>query len=193
MVRLLLARRADVQSASKEGFTPLLWAAYRPNAAVVRLLLKYGANVNAGDHGGETPLMAAASTGIVNNVHVLLAANARIEDKDKESETALMRAARNAHAEVVAILLRAGASVNARNRYGQTPLLQAVSRPRSDGYLIHEDARIEAVARLLIANGAYVNAFDNNAHTALSLSKKNDRPVSAGILRNAGARESEEE
>jgi hypothetical protein len=59
VVRLLIARGADVRARQDKGFTPLHEAAVLGNEALISLLLDKGAEVNAASEDGATPLDAA--------------------------------------------------------------------------------------------------------------------------------------
>jgi len=51
-VKLLLEKGADVEFENGDGETPLLWATWNGNEAVVKLLLEKGANVKSKNGGG---------------------------------------------------------------------------------------------------------------------------------------------
>jgi ankyrin repeat protein len=55
-VRLLLDRGADPDYKDVDGRTPLWWAAWEGQDAVVRLLLNKGAELQSKDVDGQTPL-----------------------------------------------------------------------------------------------------------------------------------------
>ena len=46
MIKLVLARRADLNTVDKHGWTALMWAAFRNYEDVAKLLLAGGADVN---------------------------------------------------------------------------------------------------------------------------------------------------
>src|SRR5262249_15198357 len=59
LVRTLLKKGIDVNTARADGATALLWAAHWDDREAVDLLLRAGANVNAADDHGVTPLALA--------------------------------------------------------------------------------------------------------------------------------------
>ena len=85
-VRAALEAGADVDIATSNGMTALMWAAYaNPHPEVIRVLLEAGANVNARHNTGGTALMRAA---YYNNnpeiINVLLDAGADPNVKNKD-------------------------------------------------------------------------------------------------------------
>lgn len=64
---------ANVNSRSRDGWTPLL-SASRNHTRIVELLLANGADPNCASNRGYTPLMRAAGNGSENIVHLLLVA-----------------------------------------------------------------------------------------------------------------------
>jgi ankyrin repeat protein len=58
-VKVLLEAGADVNQATRYGWTPLLTATQNRNYKVGRYLLEHGANPNVANHGGWTPLYLA--------------------------------------------------------------------------------------------------------------------------------------
>ena len=55
-IRDLVDAGVDVNAAGKDGWTALMWAAFKGHRDVVRLLLQAGANVNATDNYGLTAI-----------------------------------------------------------------------------------------------------------------------------------------
>jgi ankyrin repeat protein len=76
MVKMLLAKRANVNSRSKSGLTPLMPAASERESETV--LLEKGADVNACDDAGRKPLMHAAANGRLANARALLSEGADV-------------------------------------------------------------------------------------------------------------------
>ena len=62
-VRALIAKRANVNEAARDGSTALLWAVYHSDVELTRALIAAGANVNAANKYGVTPLILASRTG----------------------------------------------------------------------------------------------------------------------------------
>ena len=127
LVRLLLAKGADVNMVDEGGFTALVNAAGNGdrNSALVKLLLEHGAavNVRTGDTfevvkngpialGHQTPLQIAAGQANYEAVEALLKAGADVNAKDVRNATALVFAVATDHAnpKVVELLLAKGAA-----------------------------------------------------------------------------------
>ena len=124
MMRLLLDRGADVNSANQDGSTALMWAA--GDLDKVGLLLEKGARVDAWTRLGRTPLLIAATyAGNAAVVRLLLEHGARVADQDITQETALDSASKRGDVPMVEVLLEAGADVNAPGFVGRAPLVWA--------------------------------------------------------------------
>jgi ankyrin repeat protein len=113
--------------------------------AVKNLITAHGANLR--DRLGSTPLMYAAAFGNADTVRTLLAANADPNAANDLGATALMWAVNDV--EKVRLLLAHKANVNAKSKFGRTPLIIAAS----------DDSGMPVV-RMLVENGADVNAVD---------------------------------
>ena len=150
MVRLLIARGADVNARSRvHDNDPRVTAEPR---------------VRYDPSGGMTPLMFAAREGCVDCAKALVEAGARINDYDPDNITPLILAIWNAHFDTAAYLVNAGADVNRWDFWGRTALWAAVDfntlprggrpdRPSTD-----DTTPIELVD-LLLAKGANPNAL----------------------------------
>ncbi len=122
VVSLLLAYGADLEGRTRQGGTPLQWAARFGLVIAMEALIAGGADVNMRDADGETPLWHAAWTGQAQAAVLLLANGADVNAATKEGETALHKAARHGKAEVVRVLLRAGADPTLREQGGAMPV-----------------------------------------------------------------------
>jgi len=142
-----LLMEVDVNAASPDGATALLWAAQWDDVPTTDLLLLAGADVNTSNDYGVTPLFFAALNGSTAMTERLLRAQGNPNAVLLSGETLLMTAARTGKASVVSALLTAGANVNTRTTLmGQTALMWALSE------------RHLPVARLLIEHGADLQA-----------------------------------
>ena len=112
LVRLLVARGADLDAKDTSGTTPLLMAAGFLRARAVNTLLALGANVNAKDASGISPLRRALRGDYGQNMAVIEALVAGGADMDACG--ALHSAANMENLEAVEVLVRAGADLTAR-------------------------------------------------------------------------------
>jgi ankyrin repeat protein len=76
IVKILIAKGAEVNKESVEGDTAMLWAAIGGNAEIVRILHMGGAHVNQTNHRGLTALMKAAERGHYRAAKALIDARA---------------------------------------------------------------------------------------------------------------------
>jgi ankyrin repeat protein len=86
---MLLKLGADVNSAGKDGETPLHDACLKGHFDTARLLLDRGAKVGARDERGATPLHDAALGGSIKLIELLLERKADIHAHDSAGLTAL--------------------------------------------------------------------------------------------------------
>jgi len=132
-VRMLIARRADVNAPQGDGMTALHWAADHGDSAMAAELLRAKANVASRTRiGAYTPLHIAARTGSPAVVRALLAAGSDVKATTTSGATALHFAAAAGNPDVVKALLSKGADPNAReSSWGQTPLVFAAEYGRA--------------------------------------------------------------
>lgn len=217
--RILLDHGANVNAKNNEDVMPLhLASRYPENAPLIKLLLERGADVNATDRRGETALLvaarhvAAAHRGNLEGIRLLLKAGADISVKDGIQDlTALHIAAGAGVPELVQLLLARGADVNATALaypklsrpapiYGRTPLHFAVGGVRRRGRYYSgqqnqpenaADMRVECV-RLLLDNGAVVNAADSRGMTPLDFAHGPGKDEIVKVLREHGGKYGQE-
>jgi ankyrin repeat protein len=211
IVKLLLAKGANVNKASKEGWTPLYEASINGRANVVKVLLNKGADVNKVDKFGKTPLHGASYLGRTEVVKVLLAApGIDVNKADIDGRTPLYWASRDGYTGVVQALLAApGIDVNKADKDGETPLYLASDRGHVKvvKLLLSKGANINKateskdtplltasykghmeVVKLLLAKGADANKPDvDGGETALYVASEEDHAGIVEILLKAGA------
>ena len=122
VVKVLIAKGADVNAKNEYGETPLHWAAEANAAEIAKMLIAKGAEVNAKSKRGSTPLHFAASENAAEVAKVLIAKGAEVNARINSGSTPLHFAAWENAAEVVKVLIAKGAEVNAKKNNGETPL-----------------------------------------------------------------------
>ena len=166
VTELLTANGADLGGADKFGHSPLHYAAHHGNKEIVILLITNSADVNAKGKGGETPLSMAANK-----------ETADLLRKHGGKYGTFFGAVAGGDIDAVKMFLDAGSDANEKVQHGWTPL--------------HETAVFghAEVAKLLIANGADVNAWDGY-ETPLDVS--DDESETADLLRKHGGKTGDE-
>lgn len=187
VVRLLLARGANLHAADNSGVTALNAAANADNREAAELLLERGADPNAQARlpQAATPLMGAAINGNAALATSLLARKGNVAVVSERtgaivkngpvrfgSVTALHLAATGGNPQVVESLLKAGAAVNAADTRGMTPLVFAVATDRPDPRII----------RLLLANGADASFRVDGGESPTEWARKFNNPVVLSTL-----------
>ncbi|KAL8344155.1 hypothetical protein RB601_004603 [Gaeumannomyces tritici] len=176
VVRLVLEKGADTESAGRSEKTPLLLAAEEGDEAAVERLLNEGdIDVDSKNQYGSTPLSRAAGNGHEGVVKLLLdAGNADVESKNRHGFTPLARAAYNGHEAVVKLLLDTGkVDVDSKNQEGGTPLSWAAEQGH------------EAVVKLLLETGkADVNPKNKYGFTPLSRASADGHDAVVQLLIN---------
>lgn len=175
--KLLLGKRAKIDSKDRYGRTPLSYAVWIGNVAVVELLIKAGARANSKDKIGGTPLSYAICNRDKEVIEVLLKGDtkANLEDSSKKL---LCSAAEKGHEDVVRLLLDSGMiELDAIDDDGKTPLVWAA---REGHYTI---------VKLLLSTGKVnVNARDRYNWTPLSGATERGHKGMVELLLKAGAK-----
>ena len=189
IVKLLIAKGADVRARDAFQNTMLTAAAYGNDLVTIRLMPEAGIDANAAGVTGVTPLIAAAYHGNLDAVRLLLSKGARANAVAKmptlfpldppktgpvsiNDVTPLLAAASGDSVDLVKALLDAGADVNARDGRGMTPLMLAVATN-------HQNA---AVIRLLLARGADTTVQSKVGETAGDWARKLAAPAGLELL-----------
>ncbi len=179
MVQLLLDLGADVNQRDERDISPIDQAVMCGSIDVLKLLLDHGANINAKDKDGYTPLHHCANADVAK---LLLEKGAVVDAETKQGITPLCHAIQGSQIKIAEVLILKGANVNARY-YGNT-LLHIIAgkgepykHPRFTWMPIPDSKTDEDdpcdIAKLLIANGANVNARDEQNSTPLHQAAEN--------------------
>src|SRR5678816_1904783 len=189
-VRGLIAKRADVNDASRDGSTALLWAAYHSDIAMTRALIAAGANPNLANKYKRQPLLQASRTGADEVVQALLRAGADPSLAHPEGETPLMAAAFAGSLPTVRLLLEANADVNAVDSYQkQTALMRAAAEGHTEVIQALLDAKADPNKK------AHVTELEERKHadhatggfTALMFAARNGHEAAIRALIKGGA------
>lgn len=174
-VRTLLAGHPDVNTASEDGSTALLWAAHWNDLKTAELLIKAGANANAANDFRMTPLAQACTNGNAELVGLLLKAGANPNTPIGTGETPLMTCARTGSADAVRTLLVHGADANAKEpNQNQTALMWAAAQQHAK------------VLNVLIEAGADPRAHTKSGFTALHFAARVGDMETTRALLDAG-------
>lgn len=161
------------------GGKSMLAAAGAGDTQLLKRLIKNGASVNVRGKKNTTPLMEAVYPGSIGAVEILLNAGADPNAQDDNGTTALMQAVginRSPHLRIAMMLLKKGANPNICARLGKTALMLAAAGGNGDGI------------KLLLDNGAVIDATTTSKHTALDLASKLKRSEAVKVLMASGAK-----
>jgi ankyrin repeat protein len=123
VVRLLIARGANINATGYEGQTALHRAAEQGYEEVVALLLDKGAHAKSWAQGRRTPLMWASVSGNLGVVKMLVQhmGGHELDARDQYGWTAMYCAAESGNDEVVRYLLLVGTDPTVTDNEGMTP------------------------------------------------------------------------
>ena len=196
-----------------------LWLAIEKGyTEIVRLFLEKGANTEARNDSGETALHVAIKANCVGSVKLLLKHRANIEATNQYGETSLQRVVTKGHKEVTLLLLQHRANTEARYDSGATILQVAIRAKniemtqllleyKADANTAFNNAGRTAplhhmlragnaeIAKMLINNGADINARTRYKETSLHLAVKYNHAEVVKLLleRRANAQEINED
>ena len=215
-VQSYLSQAGDVNAASPDGTTALMWAIDGQNPEAAAILIEAEADVYTVNRYGMTALHLAARIGDAATIRLLLAAGADANGSLPEGETVLMAAAKSGNPDAVGLLLSGGADVdgslpqgevrifnaadpNAKESWhGQTALMWAAAGGHTEAMrrLIAAGAYLDETSSLIDApeieadrrQGGFVYAqIPRGSMTALHLASREGRIESVRTLIEAGA------
>jgi ankyrin repeat protein len=202
----LLKNKADANSASKYGITPMMYAArFFPDS--IPLLFIYDAQLEARDDTGLTAIMYAIHYKNKEAVELLLDAGADVNARNNDGETPIMYAARF-FPDVIGLLLLLGARKEDKDEDGNTALILAVHTQDIDAIklLLEADADVNehdtagvtplmvatefppnSIMPMLLKRGARLEDADENGDTALMLAVFFNNEDAVKLLLEVGA------
>ncbi len=117
----LIEMGANVNAASRTGFTPLVFATIKDDVASMTMLLKAGANPNVALPSGAKPMIVAIQYKNTAAALALLEAGADFNVRDRAGNTPLHLAAQAGDLNLVGALVAKGADLNARTPKSTVP------------------------------------------------------------------------
>lgn len=163
LVRYLLEHGAGVAVPDRDGWTPLMTAAWVNEGSIVSVLTKQHADPNAAGAGNLTPLGIALQGGKDAATVALIEAGADVNRPvGAAGYTPLMLAVARQSKTAAEAVLKRGADVNARNQGGVTALMIAAAADQPE------------LVALLVQAGANVAARSETGETALSIARAKD-------------------
>lgn len=190
-VRLLVAKGADVNAASKAGRTPILSAASSPSGAgAMKFLLDHGADPKARDRAGFNLLIPAAAAdaslaGLLIDKGLDLKLSA-----DEGGFTPLHIASGAGNLPSAKLLLSKGANPNAANTFGGKVKYGDIQLKGITPLMLASTLGTPEMVNTLLDAGANVNAQDVRGMTPLmyALSTENQNVAVAKVLIARGAK-----
>jgi ankyrin repeat protein len=171
MAELLIAKGADLNVANANGQTPLHLSVRQGRKDIVELLIKKGADVNAKNKWNRTPYDIAVDQGRKEIAGILL--NEIAKSAISAVNNAFQQAVRAGDTDLVKSLISKGADVNARGRGDYTAL--------------HNARESIEIMRLLLANGADIEARQEHGATPLACVAYSGHIEAARLLIEHGA------
>jgi ankyrin repeat protein len=142
VVRLLLAKGADINERARNGITPLMMAAYTNKTDVAKFLIARGANVDLVTDGGYSALLFALAGRMesVKLIQLLVDSGADVNRRSMEGSTALELACVAGWADTIAYLYERGAKADFGDEQPKNLLLDATFKQvMGDRYLARGD------------------------------------------------------
>jgi len=206
-VSFLIASGIDIDVHSLNGNTPLHDSVILNLPEMESLLISKGANLESRNVDGNTPLMEAVRGGNSNSIEKLLTSGSDASTRNIKGDTPLHIAVGLERIDIINMLLKTGVSIHARNTRNRSPFQMSLSlSPRivsallennriniSDDFgnsvlhvALHERAS-ENIIKVIINQGAKVNAVDYNGKTPLRLALDYEMLESAKLIADSGA------
>ena len=161
-------RKGIVELFAKRGADVTIhMAAFAGQFDKVKEFIESGIDVNSRDDKGRTSLLLACHNDNINIVNLLLTHGAKVNTSDNLGRTPLHVAAQNGDTNIVVMLIERGANVNAETTDGFV-LYESPYRYRQSGSRpLHLAVNYLDLTKVLVSNGADINAKDEGGQTPL--------------------------
>jgi quinoprotein dehydrogenase-associated probable ABC transporter substrate-binding protein len=160
MIKLLLDHGASVSATDRDGWSPLMTAAWADDGAAVRLLVAHKGDPSFVGPGNLTPLAIALEYGKDAAAVALVESGADYKKPMGDAGYTPLMLAIAGHSDAAArALITKGADVNASNAGGVTALMIAAAEGQT------------ALVQLLVHSGANLAAQNERGDTALSIAR----------------------
>ncbi len=170
----LIKKGADINAATYEGATPLIFAISNKKTDAVKKLLSYNPEVNNKTLTHESPLLISVKNRSFDICESLLRAGADVDIVDHHGVSALLHSSVNGYTDIVDLLLYYDASTDIKSDEGITPLHGAIW------------SGFEDITDILIQNGANMEARDNDGYTPFLMAAYYGDTLIMDILHNYG-------
>jgi len=204
---LLIDMGADLNVFSLNGNTPLHDSVALGMSEMETLLINKKADLEVRNIDGNTPFMEAVRGGLVSSIDKLAANGADPMTRNIRGDTPLHVAVSMERTDLVTMILRMGTSIHARNTRNRTPFqialgvspamvstLLASGRINSSDdmgnsalHVALQERASSDIIRIIVSNGARINAVDNNGKTPLRLAVDLNMWEAAKIISDSGA------
>ncbi len=174
-VQKLLGQGADVDAATYEGVSALMFSVIFTNYDVARMLVVHGADVNKTPYDGKTPLMEAAEQELIEIGELLILNKANLAQEDFKGNTAMHYAVTNGNYYFTEMLLFYEDTTEHKTKDGSSPLILAA-------YFGYTD-----ICELLLQYGAELESKDNNGFTPLMAASQQGQVDVVKLLLSYGA------
>jgi ankyrin repeat protein len=174
-IKRLIHKGAEINAATSEGATPLIFAVTGNQFFAVQTLLSYNPILDKITKNYETPLLIAAKNGYFEITEALIRAGADMEFTDNYGASPLHYAAVYGYFDIVDLFMYYEAPTDMQSDEGTTPLLAAIWAGNTD------------IADLLIQNGANVEESDFEGYTPFLLSSFYGDTALMDVLYRKGA------
>lgn len=181
---LLEYQYTDVNIGNQFDRTPLYFASLNGQVNLVVNLLERGSDVNCSDVAGVTPLGASAYYDNWQTAEFLIRAGGTVNLLSKKDESPLYRACYYLSLNVVKVLINNGCNVNLKTTDGKTALMAAIVTTDENNNT-SKYKRFE-ILKLLLQNGAYIDAHDIRLFTALHYAAEGNKLDVCSLLMKHG-------